>query len=110
MIRALLFTALLFSVGFSPVSNAEGDADKGRLTALTCMGCHGAPGMRNAYPGYRVPKLGGQHPEYIVAALQAYRDELRYHPTMIAQAADLSDQDMADIAAYFASLKKIATE
>ena len=115
MIRALLYTALVFStgvcsMGYSPALLAEGDVEKGRLAAQTCMGCHGAPGMRNAYPGYKVPKLGGQHPEYIVAALQGYRDLLRSHPTMQAQAADLSDEDMEDIAAYFASLKNISTE
>ena len=66
--------------------------------------------MRNAYPGYRVPKLGGQHADYIVAALQAYKKEQRSHPTMRAQAADLTDEDMANIAAYFSSLKIIDVE
>ena len=107
MIRALVSAALFAGWAAAPVAMAEGDVEEGRLKAQTCMGCHGAPGMRNAYPGYRVPKLGGQHHEYIVAALQAYRDELRSHPTMQAQAADLSDQDMENIAAYFSSLKKI---
>jgi cytochrome c553 len=110
MIRALICAALLAGAGIAPAVMAEGDLEKGRLNAQTCMGCHGAPGMRNAYPGYRVPKLGGQHPEYIVAALQAYRSKLRSHPTMRAQAANLSDEDMADIAAYFSSLKKISTQ
>ena len=50
-----------------------------------------------------MPRVGGQHPEYIVAALRAYRSGQRDHPTMRAQAATLSDQDMQDIAAYFAS-------
>ena len=54
----------------------------------------------NVYPSYHVPKLGGQHPEYIVAALKAYKSGDRPHSTMHAQAASLSDQDMADIAAY----------
>jgi cytochrome c553 len=89
---------------------AAGDVENGRLQAQTCMGCHGAPGMRNAYPGYRVPKLGGQHPDYLVAALKAYKNQLRSHPTMQAQAADLSEEVMADIAAYFASLKDITVE
>jgi len=110
MIRALFCAALIAGAGVAPAALAEGDVERGRLKAQTCMGCHGAPGLRNAYPGYRVPKLGGQHPEYIVAALQAYRSKLRYHPTMRAQAADLSDEDMTDIAAYFSSLKKIGAE
>ncbi len=65
----------------------------------------GIPGYHNAYPSYRVPKVGGQHAEYIVAALKAYKAGQRPHKTMQAQASSLSDEDMADIAAYFASAK-----
>ena len=82
---------------------AEGDAAKGRVKAITCMGCHGIPGYHNAYPNYPVPRVGGQHQEYIVIALKAYRSGKRGHKTMQAQAASLSEQDMLDIAAYFAS-------
>jgi cytochrome c553 len=89
-----------------PTFAAPGNADDGRKKAATCMGCHGSPGLKNAYPGYKVPKLGGQHPEYIAAALKAYKDGQRSHPTMKAQAADLTDQDMANIAAYFAGMGK----
>jgi cytochrome c553 len=110
MIRALCCAAFVAITVASPSAMAESDIDNGRLQSQTCMGCHGAPGMRNAYPGYRVPKLGGQHADYLVAALQAYKAKLRSHPTMQAQAADLSDEDMADIAAYFTSLKDIGTE
>jgi cytochrome c553 len=81
-------------------SATAGNADNGRLLAYTCMGCHGIEGYRNAYPSYRVPKLGGQHEEYIVAALTAYRDNKRPHPTMQAHGASLSDRDIADIATY----------
>ena len=107
---ALFCAALFVGVGMTHPAMAQGDVERGRLAAQTCMGCHGAPGMRNAYPGYRVPKLGGQHPDYIVAALQAYKKEQRSHPTMRAQAADLTDEDMANIAAYFSSLKNIKIE
>ncbi len=110
MIRALCCAALIASTVAAPSAMAAGDVENGRLQAQTCMGCHGAPGMRNAYPGYRVPKLGGQHVDYIVNALQAYKNKLRSHPTMQAQAADMSDEDMADVAAYFSSLKDIETE
>lgn len=81
----------------------NGDAEAGAVKAAQCSGCHGIPGWRNAYPAYRVPKLGGQHPEYLIAALQAYKDGTRTHPTMRAIAAGLSPQDMADLAAYFAA-------
>ena len=105
---AWLSGLLLAAMSAAGVVAAAGDAEAGRLLAQTCMGCHGAPGMRNAYPGYHVPKLGGQHEQYIVDALTAYRDRKRSHPTMQAQAADLSNQDMADIAAYFHSMKQIS--
>ena len=79
----------------------EGDAEQGAALAATCAGCHGVPGSRNAYPSYHVPKLGGQNPDYVEVALQGYRRGTRSHPTMQAQAATLSDQDIADLAAYF---------
>ena len=59
---------------------------------------------RNVYPTYHVPKLGGQNYEYLVIALKAYRAGERDHKTMDLQAESLSDQDIEDIAAYFASL------
>jgi len=83
-------------------SYAAGDAEAGRSKAFTCMGCHGVPSYTNAYPTYHVPKLGGQHAQYLAAALAAYKNGQRSHATMQAQAANLSDQDMEDIAAYFA--------
>jgi len=81
---------------------AAGDAKRGSVLSDTCMGCHGIDGYRNAYPSYRVPKLGGQHPDYVVIALQGYKNNTRPHKTMHAQAATQSDQDMRDIAAFFA--------
>ncbi len=62
------------------------------------------PESHNAYPSYLVPKLGGQNAEYITVALQGYRRGTRGHETMQAQASSLSDQDIADIAAYFSAL------
>ena len=78
-----------------------GDAAHGKSISYTCLGCHGVEGYRNAYPDYSVPKLEGQTPEYLSAALHGYRDGDRSHLTMHAQASMLSDQDIADIAAYF---------
>lgn len=87
----------------SASAHAAGDAERGKVLADTCLGCHGIPGYRNAYPNYRVPKLGGQHEDYLVISLQGYQGGTRSHPTMIAQSDTLSDQDMRDIAAYFSS-------
>jgi cytochrome c553 len=81
---------------------AEGNAEAGRVKSNTCMGCHGIPDYSNAYPTYRVPKLGGQHEEYLISALKEYRSGARSFKTMQAQAASLSDQDIEDIAAYLA--------
>jgi len=80
-----------------------GDPVAGEGKAWHCAGCHGIPGWRNAYPGYRVPKLGGQQAEYIAAALKAYQTKARAHPTMQSIAADLSDQDIADLAVFLAA-------
>jgi cytochrome c553 len=83
---------------------AEGDAAAGKNKTAMCAGCHGIAGFRTAYPEtYHVPKLGGQNAGYIVSALKAYKAGDRQHPTMKAIAASLSDQDMADLAAYYSS-------
>lgn len=99
--RALASAVLLTAAG---AAWAEGDPAEGRILAETCLGCHGIEGYMNAYPNYHVPKLGGQKADYIVAALIAYKNEQRAHPTMHSQAATLSDEDIQDIAAYFESL------
>ena len=93
------------AIALASVSTMTGAADveRGAELADTCLGCHGIKGYRNAYPSYRVPKLGGLAEEYMVIALQGYKNQTRGHATMQAQAATLSDQDMKDVAAYFAS-------
>src|SRR5262245_48220933 len=88
----------------SLAAQADGDAAHGAKLVYTCLGCHGIENYKNSYPKYSVPKLGGQHAPYIVAALGEYQAGARWHPTMQGYAATLSDQDRADIAAYFASL------
>ena len=96
----LLFAAVLFA---QPAA-AEGDPEAGKEIGYTCLGCHGIEGYRNAYPSFRVPKLGGQKAGYIEIALKGYRDGTRKHPTMVAQATSLSDQEIADVSAYLASI------
>lgn len=88
------------------VAAAEGDAAAGAAKAETCLGCHAVEGYFNVYPTYHVPKLGGQNPGYIESALKAYKAGTRKHDTMHANAADLSDQDMADIAAFLSTYGK----
>lgn len=95
-VAAVVFS--LFSIAY-----AEGDAAVGAEKAHTCLGCHGVKHYVNTYPTYHVPRIAGQHQAYLVAALQAYRSKTRSHPTMQANANLLSDQDIQDIAAWFAS-------
>ena len=83
----------------------QGNAARGRELIYTCKGCHGVTGYKNAYPNYHVPRVAGQNEQYLVNALTGYREGTRKHPTMQAQAQSFSQQDIADIAAYLASLK-----
>jgi cytochrome c553 len=100
--RCLLAAAI--AVGFSASAQAAGDAVAGKIKTYACQGCHGIPGTKTAFPElYSVPKLGGQHAPYIVSALKAYKAGQRNHSTMQANASTLSDQDMEDIAAYYAA-------
>ncbi len=86
---------------------AAGDPVLGKSKNSMCAGCHGIEGYRNAYPQvYHVPKLGGQHAEYLVKALQAYKTGARSNTTMQGIASSLSDQDMADLAAYYTAAAK----
>ena len=74
-----------------------------RIGDVNAIAGHGIVGWRTAYPEvYRVPLIGGQHEAYLVKALQEYKSGERTHPSMRAIAASLSDQDMADLAAYYA--------
>ena len=82
-----------------------GNADTGRTLTYTCQGCHGIEGYKNAYPSFKVPKIGGQSADYLANALIEYRNGNRKHPTMQAQAQSFSDQDIADIAAFLSTVK-----
>jgi cytochrome c553 len=84
-----------------------GDAVAGEKKAATCVGCHNIPGYQASFPEvYKVPKIAGQSGSYIVAALTGYKKGERRHPTMRSVAATLSDQDMADLAAFYEQLAK----
>src|SRR6188768_1626279 len=73
-----------------------------------CVGCHGIVGYKASFPEvYRVPKIAGQSAKYIAASLNAYKTGERKHPTMRGIADSLSEQDIADISAYY---EKLGTE
>jgi cytochrome c553 len=83
-------------------AQAAGAPQAGAKKNSMCIGCHGIPGYHTAFPEvYHVPKIGGQHPEYIAAALPEYKTGARKHPTMTGIAAQLTEQDMQDLAAYY---------
>lgn len=114
-VQALMAVAVLACIAVFALNNVRAqesgsaaetngaDADRGRDLSYTCYGCHGVESYKNIYPTYSVPKLEGQHPEYLVIALQAYASGERAHTTMHAQAASMSEQDMRDIAAFLAA-------
>ena len=102
LFAAAASTALIASWAAAQGAGA-GDAAKGSQKTQMCAGCHGIEGWRTAFPEvYRVPRIGGQHEAYLVKALQEYKSGERRHPSMRAIAASLSEQDMADLAAYYA--------
>jgi cytochrome c553 len=80
----------------------KGDAKAGQAKIAMCIGCHGIVGYQASFPEvYKVPKISGQSAKYIVSALNAYKKGERKHPSMRGIADTLSDQDMADLAAYY---------
>jgi len=90
----------------SGAAGPVGDAKAGAQKIQMCQGCHGIDGWRTAFPEvYHVPKIGGQHAGYLLAALKAYRTGERKHPSMRAIVMSLTDKDMADLAAYYAEAK-----
>ena len=105
---ASLLSALLLATVtvFSAQAEAlKGDVQAGERKNSMCMGCHGIVGYQATFPEvYKVPKIAGQSEKYIVNALVAYKNGQRKHPSMRGIAASLSDQDMADVAAYYAQL------
>lgn len=109
-VLACAFGATAFAQSAAPPApllpiTLEGNAERGAVLAQTCTGCHGIPSYFNANPAYHVPKLGGQAADYLEVALQGYRRGTRGHETMQAQASSLTDQDIADVAAYFESFE-----
>ena len=104
LLKALVSSLAVAALGLviAAPASAAGDPVRGKTLGYTCLGCHGIETYKNVYPTYSVPKLRGQHAEYIVAALKEYRASERGHATMHAHASTLSDQDMQDVAAYLA--------
>jgi len=105
-------TVLLALAGAATLAQAQdikGDAKAGEKKNAMCVGCHGIVGYQASFPQiYKVPKISGQNGKYIAAALTAYRQGDRKHPSMRGIAGSLSDQDIADLAAYYEASGKTA--
>ncbi len=100
-------TLLAAAFALPALAQTKGDATAGKEKIQMCQGCHGIEGWRTAYPEvFPVPRIGGQHEAYLVSALKAYKSGERNHPSMRAIAASLSEKDMQDLAAFYASSKK----
>ncbi|HEX4918215.1 MAG TPA: cytochrome c [Limnobacter sp.] len=106
-VRAMSAVGLLAGVVFTvPAQAAEGDAKAALAKNSMCIGCHGIPGYKASFPEvYNVPYIAGQNAKYLEAALQAYKKGDRKHPTMRGIAETLTDQDIADLAAYYSQAK-----
>jgi cytochrome c553 len=100
-----LLTTLLLPLALAgavvPAAQAQ-DAKAGEKKNAMCIGCHGIPGYQSSFPEvHKVPMIAGQGAKYIASALTAYQKGERKHPTMRAIAASLSEQDIADLAAFY---------
>jgi cytochrome c553 len=99
-------TLLLALAGVFSTAHAQ-DVQRGSTKVQMCIGCHGIVGYQADFPQvYHVPRIAGQDARYLASALTAYRSGDRKHPTMHSIASSLSDQDIADVAAYYAQLGK----
>lgn len=104
LVRTFLAVALAAAGGAASAQKPAAQPAHDKVSM--CIGCHGIPGYKTAYPEvYHVPKIGGQSPIYIANALKAYRTGERWHPSMRGIAASLSNKDIEDIAAYYGGAK-----
>jgi cytochrome c553 len=98
----VLFVASALATSSVFAQEGKGNVKKGEEKAAMCIGCHGIVGYQASFPEiHKVPMIAGQNAEYIVAALTAYSKGERKHPTMRSIAGSLSEQDMADLGAFY---------
>ncbi len=106
--KKLIFAAIacLASLTCGSAFALDGNAEAAKAKVSMCQGCHGIPGYKASFPlVYSVPMIGGQQAAYIIKALGEYKSGERSHPTMRAIAQGLSEQDVADVAAYYSTPK-----
>jgi cytochrome c553 len=106
MKKIFALLALASTANFAAAADAPGNVKAAESKVAMCIGCHGIPGYKASFPEvYQVPMIGGQSAKYIESALKAYQKGDRNHPSMRGIAVSLSDQDIADVAAYYAQQK-----
>jgi cytochrome c553 len=105
IVRTLVAAATLSAAALSAhAQGVTGDAQAGQKKAEMCIGCHGIVGYQNSFPEiHKVPMISGQSDKYIVSALTAYKKGERKHPSMRGIGGSLTEQDMADLGAFYAS-------
>lgn len=102
-----LITATLAAVMMAAQPVLAGDPSRGLEKSQACQACHGREG--NTVPDDQTPRLAGQYEDYLVHSLKAYRSGDREHAVMASFASDLSDQDIRDLAAWYASQEGLKT-
>lgn len=96
------------ATAFPAIAQDQGDIKAGEKKIAMCIGCHGIKGYQASFPEvYKVPMISGQSAKYLVSALTAYKKGERKHPTMRGVADNLTEQDMADIGAYYEAHGKV---
>jgi cytochrome c553 len=106
MKKLFALLALAGIANLAAAADVVGDAKAAENKIAMCIGCHAIPGYKATFPEvYQVPMIGGQSAKYIESALKAYQKGERKHPSMRGIAGSLSDQDMADLAAYYSQQK-----
>jgi cytochrome c553 len=106
MKKLFAFLALAGVANLAAAADVSGNAKAADNKVAMCIGCHGIPGYKATFPEvYQVPMIGGQSAKYIESALNAYKKGERKNPSMRGIAGGLSDQDIADVAAYYAQQK-----
>ncbi len=109
----ILTTVFALAVSFASLpsfaEDLKGDVKAGESKISMCIGCHGIKGYQASFPEvYKVPMISGQGSKYITSALNAYKKGERKHPTMRGVAEALSDQDIADLSAYYSQHGMVA--
>lgn len=111
MKKLIALLALAGVANLAAAADVVGNAKAAENKVAMCIGCHGIPGYKTAFPEvFQVPMIGGQSAKYIESALNAYKKGDRKHPSMRGIAAGLSDQDIADVAAYYSQQKSEGQE